>query len=287
VQPYLAEFFKRGLIPLSDATLKIGALEHRSYFRIDTDHGIVGFELGADIGTAPDLDDYFVYDRNPDSITETFASVLLRHLSNELPEGYLRTQYKIGNGSELASRMFTERATCVELARAAEGVIRDLINIFTQAYFNADRRGKESIDRRAIRESARLWFEQDKAHDLAADLHLVLQRIVDEVIGSKKARSFMLPRTLEKHSTVQKLFDARVLHLMVRGYADKSNPGLRYNIYTIDYGTYVDLINTSQQPQLDLIPDDNPGDNVIVPFDDRRSIRRIVLSEANLAAPSI
>lgn len=65
VQPYLAEFLKRGLLPLQRATLKIGALEHRSSFQISAHGRLVGFELGADIATAPDLDDYFVYDRNP------------------------------------------------------------------------------------------------------------------------------------------------------------------------------------------------------------------------------
>jgi hypothetical protein len=282
VQPYLAEFLKRGLIPMSTATLKVGALEHRSHFRIDLEGSIVGFELGADIATAPDLDDYFVYDRNPESITDTYADVLFRHLSNELPEGYLRTVHRVQNGAQLASRLFTERATCAELARAAEGVIRDLINIFTQAFFHADRRARDSIDRQAVLESARQWFEQDKAQYLDNHLQAVLRKIVDEVIGRRRARSFLLPRALEKHPTIQRLFDSRVLHLMRRGYADKANPGLRYNIYTIDYGAYVDLINTSKQPQLDLAIAAGDDEDAVVPFDDRRSIRRIVLSETIL-----
>ena len=77
---------------------------------------------------------------------------------------------------------------------------------------------------------------------------------------------------------VQKLFDARVLHPMQRGYADKDNPGLRYNIYTLDYGTYVDLIGTSRQPQIEFFQDAD-GADFVVPFDDKRSIRRIVLQE--------
>ena len=39
---------------------------------------------------------------------------------------------------------------------------------------------------------------------------------------------------------------------MQPGHADKDNPGIRYNIYTLDYGTYVDLIGTSKEPQLTL-----------------------------------
>jgi hypothetical protein len=66
---------------------------------------------------------------------------------------------------------------------------------------------------------------------------------------------------------------------MQRGYADKDNPGVRYNIYTLDYGTYVDLIGTSKQPQLLLYETAGEPSDIVVPFDDKRSIRRIILTE--------
>lgn len=283
IQPYLAEFLKRGIVPLVSATLKISALEQRSRFSERGARGQIGFELGADIATAPDLDDYFVFDRNPEQITDVYADVLVKHLSSELPPRYLAERYSIRSGGDLASRMFTERSTCAELARASEGVMRDLINIFTQAYFNAQRRSRDNIDKRAILESARQWFEQDKAQYLDDQLQDVLRRIVDEVIGKRRARSFLLPRELEKNITIQKLFDARVLHHMQRGYADKDNPGVRYNIYAIDYGAFVDLLGTSRQPQIDLLqPELDVGPDLVVPFDDKRSIRRIILDRAML-----
>lgn len=196
IQPYLAEFLKRGLLSLNSATLKIGALEYRCRFSEMRETGLLGFELGADIATAPDLDDYFVFDRNPDQITDIYADVLLKHLNSESPVGYLRDTHGISTGRQLSSRLFTERSTCAELSRASEGVMRDLINIFTQAYFNAQRRGRDSIDKRAVVESARQWFEQDKSQYLDEPLQDVLRRIVDEVIGKRRARSFMLPRQL-------------------------------------------------------------------------------------------
>ncbi len=281
IQPYLAEFLKRGLLPLNIATLKIGALEYRCRFSERKEGGLFGFELGADIATAPDLDDYFVFDRNPDQVTDIYADVLLRHLSSELPADYLPSAHSVTTPRQFASRLFTERNTCAELARSSEGVIRDLINIFTQAYFNSQRRGRDSIDKKAVIESARQWFEQDKAQYLDDQIQEVLRRIVDEVIGKRRARSFLLPRQLEKHPTIQRLFDARVLHHMQRGYADKDNPGVRYNIYAIDYGAYVDLIGTSKEPELDLQVAHH-GADIIVPFDDKRSIRRIVLDTSIL-----
>jgi len=281
VQPYLAEFLKRSVLPLPSAVVKIASLEYRSRFSISQGGRLLGFELGADVSTAADLDDYYVFDRNPDTITNAFANMLFRHLQSELPDDYLSDRYKVASGGHLASRLFTERETFKELARAAEGVVRDLINIFTKAFFDSHRRSRDSIDRRAIIEAARQWFEQDKSQHLDANLQGVLQRIVGEVIGRRKARSFLLPRDLERHPMVQRLFDARVLHHMQRGYADKDNPGVRYNIYTLDYGTYVDLLNTSKQPEIELLAGAD-GVDVIVPFDDKRSIRRIVLTEDNL-----
>ncbi|PKD44687.1 ATP-binding protein [Rhodohalobacter barkolensis] len=278
IQPYLAEFLKRGVLPVNRAVLKIASLEYRSKFKIPNKTPIFGFELGADISTAPDLDDYYVFDRNPEQITDLFSEILLKHLNVDLPVDYLKNKYGISSGKDLASKLFTQRDTLKELSRAAEGVVRDLINIFTNAFFDARKRGRDTIDLKAILEASRQWFEQDKAQDLDDEMHEVLRRIVEDVIGEKKARSFLLPRSLIKHDTIQKLFDARVLHHMQRGYADKDNPGVRYDIYSLDYGTYVDLIGTSKEPQIELFVEDN-GADIVVPFDDKRSIRRIILGE--------
>lgn len=278
LQPYLAEFLRRGFLPLHRATLKIGALEYRSRFFEKMGATTLGFELGADVSTTVDLDDYYVIDRNPESLTTLYADMLLKHLNVDLPADYLATKYGITSGDILASRLYTERATFREVARAAEGVVRDLINIFTLSYYHAQRRQRESIDRQAVIEASRQWFEQDKATHLDDDMQEVLRRIIAEVIGKRQARSFLIPRELQKHPMIQRLFDARVLHQMQRGYADKDNPGLRYNIYTLDYGTYVDLLGTSKQPQMDMT-EHHASEPVVVPFDDKRSIRRIILTK--------
>jgi hypothetical protein len=284
IQPYLAEFIRKGFLPSPHVVFKIASLEYRSNFSLrDSSGNILGFELGADISTAVDIDDYYVYDRNAERITKAFADMLYKHIDVGLPEGYMATNLKIKNGNELSSKMFTNKLAFEELVRASEGVARDLINISNKAFFDAQRRGLDMIDERAILEASRQWFEQDKENSLDDELRRVLKKIVGEVIGHRKARSFMLPRELEKNLTIQRLFDARVLHLMQRGYADKDNPGTRYNIYTLDYGTYVDLLNTSKQPQIDLIEGGtSDSDEFIVPFDDKRSIRRIVLSNRDL-----
>ena len=223
-----------------------------------------------------------MYDCNPDAITDSFGDMLVKHLANELPAGYLDSLGVFG-GKDLSSKLFTERKVFQELVRASEGVARDLINIFSKAFFVAHRKGRDKIERSAVLEAARQWFEQDKERNLDDELRSVLRRITDEVIGNRRARSFLLPRELSSHRLIQRLFDLRVLHLVQRGYADKDRPGVRYNIYTLDYGTYVDLMNTSRRPDLDLIilETENQSDYV-VPFDDKRSIRRIILTKEYL-----
>lgn len=280
IQPFLAEFLKKSFIPIPEVTIKIGALEYRTNFTIPREkHNYIGLELGSDISTNLDIDEYYVYDRNPDEIVKTFLDILYKHISSELPEGYLEKEYSIKTSNQFLQNVFSGKPALTELVRASEGVIRDFINIFNLAFFDTQRKGLKNIDKRTVIEAGRQWFENDKSKNLDDFLHSKIRLIIDEVIGKRKARSFLVSRELERNSTIQKLFDARVIHLVKKGYSDKDNPGIRYNIYSLDYGTYVDLLNTTKQPELDFIEDRGDTLEIVVPFDDKRSIRRIILSE--------
>lgn len=287
IQPYFAEFIKRTLLPNPVITLKIASLEYRSRFSAPLDNNnFLGFELGGDITTSLDLDDYFVYARNPVRVEEIFQELLFKHLDGALPANYFLLKRMAGSASALKTALFTEQSTFVELVRAAEGVARDFIQIFAGTFLDAQRRGRDKIDVRAVREAARQHYEKDKAGNLSDAQHAVLERIIADVIGDKRARSFLLLREHARHPMVESLFDFRVIHLVERGYADKENPGKRYNIYTLDYGTYVDLINTKTAPELGFEEVAEPGDARIVPFDDKRSIRRIILEPNILDTPA-
>ena len=281
LQPYLAEFLKKSFFANPRVTLKIATLDYRSTFGAPQPDGkMLGFEVGSDISSTLDLDDFFVFDRNPRGVTQAFTEILFNHLRAELPADYIAQSLDIDSPHQLQGRLFTSADTFVELVRAAEGVVRDFLNVFQLAFSDSLRRGRSKVQKRSVIEAARQWYEKDKAINLAPELRQVLARIVNEVIGDRKARSFLVKKELETHPTVQQLFDSRVLHLMERAYADKDNPGVRYNIYTLDYGTYVDLLNTSRQPEVEMAAIDQVDDAEarIVPFDDKRSIRRIVLT---------
>jgi hypothetical protein len=196
---------------------------------------------------------------------------------------YLETRYKVTSPEAFVSLVFASPEAFREVVRAGEGVARDFINIFTSAFFNSVRRSRAKIDIRAAEQAAREWYEKDKAPNIDESQGIVLRRIIDEVIGSRHARRFLLEKHLESRQIVRSLFDFRVIHLVQRGYADKDNPGLRYNIYTLDYGTYVDLLGTKTAPVEDFTEElSDKESEVVVPFDDRRSIRRIILREQHL-----
>ncbi len=289
VQPLVADFLKRTFFAEPRAVLKIAALEYRATFYLpQAGSSGYGLELGGDIATAMDLDSYFVYDQNPVAVTEAYQELLFRHIAARMPqEAYLDSQYGISDAKQFRQALFTE-ASFGELARAAEGVARDLINIFGQAYLNARRRGLDHIQVKEVEDSAENWYQQDKDRNLTPELRHTLQAIITDVIGHRKARSFMVAQETASHPRLQSLIDLRVVHLIHRGYADKENPGLRYNIYTLDYGTYVGLKRTAAAPELDLqiTAEDEQIEGRIVPFDDKRSIRRIIVSADTLEGKS-
>ncbi len=278
LQPYLAEFLKRSFMTESNIVIKIATLEYRSNFNLRTDKDIIGFEFGGDVSIALEIDDFYVYDRNPENISNLFSQILYKHITSELPENYLVKTYNIEDYISLCSKLFTNKDVFNELIRAAEGVIRDFINIFRDAFFDAKQRKSEKIDKLSIVNSAQNWYERDKLSNLDSDMNKVLTRIVEDVIGNKKARSFMLQNSFGKNDMLMKLFDARVIHIMKQGYSDKDHPGLRYNVYSLDYGTYVALKNTKSNPQTSFTEIDEPKEGLIIPFDDKRSIRRIILN---------
>jgi hypothetical protein len=318
LQPYIAEFVKRSLLAEPRITVKIAAIEYRSNFGVRLPHNnILGFELGADIASGLELDDYFVYDRNADKTLTMFARLLYRHLAAEVEAGevaleiqtrsgedtgdhlvlewmvrevirrvkshdrYLTAEYGISDPDGFVHALFHRQEVFRELVRAGEGVARDFINIFASAYFAAQRRDLAKIDMEGVRAAARDWYERDKAENVTEEQNEVLRRIVKKVIGQNKVRSFLLEKNHERDDMIRSLFDFRLLHLIHRGYMDVEDIGRRYNIYAIDYGAYVDLLGSAHAPARDLTTDIQE-ENTVIPFGDKRRMKRVILDPSML-----
>jgi hypothetical protein len=137
-----------------------------------------------------------------------------------------------------------------------------------------------------VRAAARAWFQTDKEAALRSrpEAPLLLNWIIDEVIREKRARGFLVNQKSSGATLLLALFDARVLHLVRRGYSAQDEPGERYDVWVIDYGAYVDLVHTKFEPQ-GLLPhgDQSDGGYVDVPTQDLRAIRRAILDLDNFA----
>jgi hypothetical protein len=280
LQPLLGEFVVRCILPLSSFTVKIAAIEQQTNFRQRLQHGTnVGIEVGADVAANVDLDEFMVFEQHEERARDFFRGLLFKHLTS----GVDSTELVPGLDSEadVVRVIFTDSRAFDELVRAAEGVPRDAINIAAKAGLRASDRLISVPD---VRVAARGWYQTDKetalrGHEEAARL---LNWIIDSVIRQKRSRGFLVNQRSSGVSLLQALFDARVLHIVRKGYSAQDAPGERFDVYVIDYGAYIDLIQTKNAPG-GMLPCGEEGEEawVDVPTQDLRSIRRSILDLDN------
>lgn len=282
LQPLLADLLRRSLFPIRGITVKIGAIEQRTTLHIAGLRGdYTGIELGADMSADVNLDDFMVFENDAFRATEFFQEFLYRHYKTAAED--LNQTVSIARSDELIRRAFTQRNVFDEFVRSAEGVPRDAIHILGLA---AQRAGSAAISTNHIRAAAKIWYQRDKEAPVSANVNAreFLYWIIEEVIAHRRARAFLL-RSNSKHPLIDTLFDARVLHLLKRNIASPEQPGVRYDVYKIDYGCYVDLLTTLRAPQ-GLLPAGDERDTtffVEVPPDDYRAIRRAILDPDQFA----
>lgn len=275
LQPYLADLLRRTVLPIRGVTVKIAAIEQRCRFRIpDPDIGHIGIEIGADAAASINLDEFLVFDNNADLAKKFFGELLYKHVralavdSQEvlLPE----------SASRFINDTFTQRAAFEEFVRASEGVPRDAINIISIA---AQKALDNQISIPDVRHAALTWYTRVKQQAVATKPRAqdILNWIIDEVIKHRQARAFLLSNDT-RDELIDFLYDARVLHLLKQGVSAQDLPGKRFNVYSLDYGCYVDLINTVRAPKgLFEIETSSGAEFIQVPQTDFRSIRRAIL----------
>ncbi|MGX9687304.1 ORC-CDC6 family AAA ATPase [Deinococcus wulumuqiensis] len=274
VQPYLADMIRRSILPSQKVTVKIAAIEQRSSFIIRSDNNsYTGFELGSDITADIDLDDYMVFDNDSKRASEFFQDLFFRHIKSDE-----ENHADIKSSSDLIRKGFTQQNAFDELVRAAEGVPRDAINIAIKA---AQAANNALISIPIVQNAARKWYLQDKENVVSANetAEKLLRHIIDEVINQRKARAFIMPQSESRsNKLINYLYDSRVLHVLKRGISAQDIPGQRFIAFKVDYGCYVELLNTSNSPRLLYTVDEQEEVQATdVPKDDYRSIRRAIL----------
>lgn len=279
LQPVLAHMIRKCLLCTSGVTVKIAAIEQRSQFRImhADAANYIGIEIGADVTADLNFDDFMVFDNDAGRATSFFSQLLYRHVDATAVEH--KMDVSLTSADDFVSQAFTQRHAFEELVRSAEGVPRDAINIIVLAAINA---GEKAISVQHIRSAAKTWYQRDKEVSFSANYRLrsLLHWIIQEVIAHRKTRAFLLPSS-SQDELIRALFDARVLHVLKRGISSNDTPGVRYDVYKIDYGCYVDLLTTVNAPR-GLLPHEDPACDaeaqyIEVPPDDYRAIRRAIL----------
>jgi hypothetical protein len=251
LQPLLADLLRRSLFPVRGITVKIGAIPDRSSFRIHYDTGdYIGFELGSDISVDVNLDDFISYAKNPQAAKEFFAQMFHARLREILPDEQLYgPPRKLIQGGQIERSKTVDRflnrafkyGAFPELVRAAEGIPRDAICIASNA---AQHAGSRPIKERQVSIAARDWCMQDKegsavANDKAIEL---LHWLVDEVVGSRNSTAFFLQQDTDaQHLLVRYLYDARLLHIISKDVAANDKRGMRFTLFKLDYGLYLDI----------------------------------------------
>lgn len=285
IQPYLAEFLVRCVLPLQRFVVKIAAIEQQASFRAEVGQAVIGIELGADMSASVSLDDFMVFEGNEERSRTFFLGLLFKHLTAADEE--IVTVDGLDSPGDIVRLGFTDMRAFDELVRAAEGVPRDALYIAARA---AMRAGTEKISVPLVRESSRSWYHSDKlkAIESQEEARKLLNWIIDRVIRAKRARAFLVSERHSRDPLLLSLFDARVLHIVRRGYSAQDRPGERYDVWVIDYGAYVDLVQTKNAPRGFLPLGDDIGDDEAegnddyvdladVPKQDLRAIRRAIL----------
>lgn len=279
LQPFLADLLRRSFFNVSEATVKIAAIEHRSRFKIDQEGGqYIGLELTSDIRSNLNLDDFLVFDNDRERSITFFTHFLYRHavaMANE------RNIPAPKSADELVSLAFTRRDVLEEFVKATEGVPRDAIHIISIA---AQKAFGSPISMPNIRQAAHRFYQEDKigAVDGNETLSRLLRWIIEDVIKQKKTSAFLLEFG-RRDGNVDALFDRRMIHVKARNMSSRDNPGLRYYHYKLDYGCYIDLIATKNMPadleaQEGTFVEDVLVGGIEVPEDDARSYRRAILN---------
>ncbi len=245
LQPLVADFLRRCLMPLRGVTVKIAAIKERSKFRT---HGDIGFEVGDDISAGVSLDDEYREILDAESGTATFVVELLRgHVEalwpSEAPRSWTTT-------TDFGLVVFTDPTVIRALSCAAEGVPRDAFNIAINA---AGRAGSERISLRDVNHAIVAWSRDDKVENLAddADVRATYSRIVEE-LTLRKRRRFLLGRLQSESPAVTQLQERRLLHRVGQDVRYPPDPTAAYDEWVVDYGALLARQSSDRQHPVDV-----------------------------------
>jgi hypothetical protein len=286
VQPFLAELLKRTFFTKREFTIKIAAVTYQSKLSAEHDGKVIGLEAGADVFSDVPLDIFFVWEEDKPGVQLFFSQVIYNHLADAL--GW-QLDLKAEKKLEMVQKtFFTQEEAFVQLCRAAEGNCRDLLNVFKMAYLEFRQETTSTrISIPHVKTAAERWYRQDKLRNIAGEgrLEEFLNYLIQDVIRERRSKTFMVNYRDIGHPLLSRLFTSRLLHPLRTTWSHPDRPGEPFCLVTMDYGCYLALQGTRGEPEQQVFffaKEDKDRYPDLVPLDDRRSIRRIVLSREAL-----
>ena len=156
LQPDMADIIRRCIFPIERITVKFGAIEHRSNFKLSLHRGqYIRLEVGADASVDLNLDDLTVFDNDSERNKEFFGKLICNHVKARADGA----QLDFSSPSELTGMLLNQNPTFEDFVRASEGVPRDalhLLGIAVSSNFG------NLITMPTVRTSESTWYRRDK-----------------------------------------------------------------------------------------------------------------------------
>lgn len=282
IQPHFAEFLRRCLMPSRNVIIKIAVVKGRTNYCLRENHSVIyGFEVGADISVTMDLDNVYMYDRNPERVTNNLFYILYTHLKAKGAVDGLDV-------SDLVTTLLYDRKCVFLLARASEGNPRDFISIVNSCIVELSSNLNAQIDSQTIYNAAKSWYCLDKEDALPAEHKQVLSELVSYVVYKKKTRGFVMEESYLKNAAIKFLIDARILHVVYTGRHLFPAGREPMAILVLDFGTYSDYLMmgqdifflTNDKYEKILFPNHTPSNysDKLYPFDEKRQFQMCYLN---------
>lgn len=239
LQPFLADLLKRTFFPIEGVSVKIGALQRQSNFRVSRSRNVdyLGIDLGADTAASLDLDDFLVFRSDRSHAPVFFSQMLYQHVAVLMSS--LGQKLAIPSAEGFRRAAFAGQAFN-ELVRASEGVPRDALNIAGLAAAIAD---DKAITTTNVDVAAREYFLRDKEGKISRKAERMLNGMVANCVA-KERREIALKRYGESDNlVVQELYDNRLLHRIRQGVILDDDYTTKFDLYLVDFGCFVDLLS--------------------------------------------
>ena len=228
IQPFLADFLRRVYFPIPQVSIKIAAIEHRTKLNLIQNGTFIGIEWGGDVQASIRLDDILSFDNAKEKSIEFFEKFLFKHFVSNAPN-WMRT--RINSPEKLLEIAFTQGNVFLELVRACEGTPRDALNIVELAVLDA---GDQPMSLLNVRKAARDWCDRDKIRPLDMEAGKLLTRLVSKVVGERRSRAFLFRKDCND-LVLDRLYDARLIHLARHELISSDTSMMRYRVFRIDY----------------------------------------------------